>query len=248
MIPYTKEGYEVRIVALTPLRIGSGARGFISEILRAPVFYGNQLVRVPIIPFSSLKGALRGIAESLAKTLWDKSELSKEVCLRVAASHERRGGKVFHNVNQEDLELIRENIMEEGIFSESEIEEFEDEFPVLLCPICRLFGAPGLAGALRISDAIPSNLDIKTEYLTKTSIDRKKMKVMERRLFRDEVLPPGVEFEAIMVLDWERLGRGRVASIAKDLLEQIMIIARELGIQLGGGKSIGRGKVRIEFR
>jgi len=248
MILYTKEGYEVRIVTLTPLRIGSGTKGFIGEVLRVPVFVGNELRRLPIIPFSSLKGSLRGIAESLAKTLWDESELDEEICLKVMVSHERKGGDVSHKVKEGDFDLIKQAIIEEGLFSESDINEFGEKFPTLLCPICRLFGAPGLAGVLRISDAIPLDLDLHTEYLTRIAIDRRRMKVMERRMFREEVLPPGIEFRAVMLVDWERLGEGRVARIAKNLLEQTMIIAKESGIQLGSGKSIGRGKVRIELR
>ena len=220
---------------LTPLTIGSGReRGTLREALRIPVMTSRGLEYLPVIPSSSLKGAFRAVGEMLGRS-W--AELSDDPRMRVMASHKRDGGAVSHGVEEDVVEELLSGL------SDDEIELLDRKFrggekAAYFCPICRLFGAPGISASVRFSDALPTRFT--TQLVTRTSIDRDRLKVMEGRLFTDEVVAPGSEFRAVMLVD------ARKGSLEEELLEMIMRFATEVGIQLGGGRSVGRGRIRIE--
>ncbi len=228
--------YVLRIEVLTPLTIGSGReRGMIKEVLRVPVMTSKGLKYLPVIPSSSLKGAFRSIGEMLGRS-W--AELLDEPEMKVMSSHRRNGGAVIHEVGESIVEELLSGL------SQKEREILDRRFgsagekAAYFCPICRLFGAPGISAGVRFSDALPTKFTVQS--ITRTSIDRRRLKVMENRLFADEVVAPGSEFRAVM------LAEVREGSLEEKLLEMIVRFASEVGIQLGGSKSVGRGSVRIE--
>ncbi len=249
MTPSTVDGVEVyrfRLTLETPLSVGVGGRGFVREMLRVPISTQTGVIRVPIIPATTIKGALRGMAESLGRSIGMKSRDRGDIWLELMAAHEREGGLIRHDLMEPVLREIKSRLPSEG-FTDRDVEAVNGEFPSLICPICRLFGAPGLAGALRLSDAIPTTLELPTASVTRVALDRRKLKAAERRLFTEEVLLPGHEFRGIIVLDQRGFVGTETARRVKWLFELTLQAAREMGFQLGGGRSVGRGLVRIEL-
>ncbi len=249
MTQSTTEGvkvYRLRLTLESPLAIGAGVGGFTREILRAPIFWDGELRRLPIIPSTTLRGALRGIAESIAQPIVAKSDRPVDLWDAIMASHRRDGGLTTHSGLEDREDEIRSKILEEG-YDESDIEALGRRYASLLCPICRLFGAPGVASALKLSDAIPEIPDIRSEFLPRVALDRKRLKAAERRLFREEVLLPGLSFSAILLLDFRGFEGAETTKRSKRLFEFVLNVIRETGLQVGGGKSIGRGLLKVEL-
>ncbi len=230
--------YSLRLSVETPLSVGAGNLGFMKEVLKAPAFVGGSQVLVPVIPSSSIKGALRAVAESLRGSLGDS------VLERVAKGHSRidefkRMRDVAHEFDG-DLEEIKRLTGESLDVTD---ERKREELLRRACPICRLFGAPGIASRMRLSDAVPAGA-VHLGYMTRVAMDRKRMKVKEKRIFRDEFVLPGAEFRALMILDF----RGCSAALVNGMnavLDRILRFGEEVGLQLGGGRSIGRGLVKL---
>lgn len=229
--------FMLRLKVESPLSVGSGReRGALREVLRVPVMTSKGEEDLPVIPATSLKGAFRGVAEMLGRSWGDHGD---EPRARLMALHKRIRGGVKHWGEEGSNRLLDE--LSSGLSGEerSIIERLQDTESKLayLCPICRLFGAPGLTASVRFSDAIPRNAT--TGMMTRTSIDRKSLKVVEGRLFTDEFVTPGSEFTFVMLVD---VGSG---SLEERLLDMVMEYVKEVGLQLGGSKSVGRGLVRI---
>lgn len=227
--------YVLRMEVLTPLSVGSGReRGALREALRVPVMTSRGLEHLPVIPSSSLKGAFRGIGEMLGRS-W--GETSDDPRMRVMASHRRSGGIVSHEIREEMVEGLMSGLSDEERAALDRKFKNVEERAAYFCPICRLFGAPGISASVRFSDALPTRFTM--QRVTRTSIDRERLKVVEESLFSDEVVSPGSEFRAVMLADVPE------GSLEEKLLEMIMKFSSEVGLQLGGGKSVGRGRIRI---
>ena len=120
-------------------------------------------------------------------------------------------------------------------------------FLSVTCPICRLFGAPGLAGKLLISDAIP--VDANTEevitpgirYYTSTSIDRQTRTVSEEKLFVVESIVPteALRFKAEIIAD-------NIDNQEDLILQKLLSYLKLRGLQLGGHKSRGYGLLKLD--
>ncbi|HEY7067231.1 MAG TPA: RAMP superfamily CRISPR-associated protein [Chloroflexota bacterium] len=114
---------EGRLVALTPLHVGTGTFERTARLLPAlaaetPLLY--PLVRmgnVPIVPGTTLKGALRAVAEAITAS-----------CLTVRGQATRLLPPPLHTLRP----CTRRDA---------------------LCPACRLFGGQGYLGRVRVADA-----------------------------------------------------------------------------------------------
>ena len=228
----------LKLEVISPLSIGSGReRGALKEVLRAPVVTSRGVEDLPVIPASSLKGAFRGTAEMLGRS-WGEQN-SNDSRMKIMTLHKRSGGTVTHNsgnIKKTLEELMKELSDEERSSLNSKFQSDEEKLSYF-CPICRLFGAPGIAASIRFSDALPRNVTI--QRMARTMIDRKRLKVSEKRFFTDEIIAPGSEFSLVMLVDLHE------GSLENKLLNMIIRFAEEVGFQLGGGKSVGRGRVRL---
>jgi CRISPR/Cas system CSM-associated protein Csm3 (group 7 of RAMP superfamily) len=116
------ERYMLRIVPLTPLRIGAGVEGNVQRILTSfivkeaelaieetSVFTTNAISkRTPVIPASSIKGLLRALAEQLSSRLYSRSmkpQSVSDIPKLLAAYH-------HHTTPSEDT--ARESIRQKG--------------------------------------------------------------------------------------------------------------------------------------
>jgi len=252
------ETYKIKIRFEEPVTIISEAEDSILRIMRSDVvkwekggysvLYGN-----PIIPASSLKGALRSFFLALAKTLYDCDVLKyhDEASGDQIPSHSPRAWVDKYAGN---VERIRSYIKEDAELSEKEAWE---RLASISCPVCLLFGSQHLAGALRFSDVVLERAKIRR--LSRTAMNRALGKVSEGALFTIEVAE-GADGEGYAVLAFtpqlqklvkavgiECAGRDPI-SVAKELWDIGTEILHEDGIELGHSKSAGLGRAVLEFQ
>jgi len=221
----------IKLVVESPLSLRGEGRGSLQEVLKVPIYAKDGLKYWPIIPATSIKGAFRGITELLGSSIGSGSDDPRR---KLMASHKRERGKISHVFDIDAL--LNEIGPREREFLERIGERGSDYLEYLACPICRLFGAPGVAAKVRFSDAIPSSEPV-LRQMTRTSIDRKSMKVKEERLFTEELVVSG-EFRFVIVVD-------DLDSLEEELFNNVLTYLGEEGLQLGGGKSIGRGRMKV---
>ena len=248
-----------------PLHIGLGETVLErhKKLLKIKLING---VEVPIIPSSSIKGALRSISEKIAKNMVFKEKIENDAVqlhIEKAEITHNRSSELFKERVQNIIEKLKRDKTHEiialtglsedkigeiisnyelkgveGLIDENYIKYF-DLYLAMHCPICRLYGAPRLAGKMKLSDALPLK-NIETKFRTHTSIDRKSMTAKEHYLYTLELLEPITNFQLELICDNVMPGE----SDAK-LLAATLNYIKKLGLQLGGRKSIGLGLMKI---
>ncbi len=194
----------------------------------------NPLVRfnvgglqVPVVPGSSLKGAIRNHLESLAIV---RGDLPEKVTV---------GSEVFSCTGDVLAELY--SAMKRGGIQGSPCPQDANLESCLISPIMILFGAPWIASRVYIGNFYPVNYS--TTVLTRTAIDRFTMSVSPASLHKLEAIELGSVFEGIITLKNvipNPNGDG-VERYASELFRTL-----EEGIEIGGDKSRGAGFVRGE--
>ena len=289
------EGYRVRIILLSPTRIGAGAEGNLQQVLspRLSTIYAftgaslgpgggaarARLQRLPVIPASSLKGLLRSLAERIAASIYhdyrgrDPSSLSaQEVPRFLAALH--------HQPTYQEEEERRRNqrIQSSPVHAYEEPPELDyvdrcaprgpegaptdwryEAFASRYCPICLLFGSNFQAGAIRLRDAIPEKGEAKTTIRTHVSIDRGTRTKSEAKLYTEELVEAGTVFVTKLYLLWpletpQEMRNNECMELYNAAIEEarrLWNIVKEYletnEVQIGGGKTIGHGAVKIEL-
>lgn len=208
-----------RLVAITPLRIGSG------EISLDPGAVDNPVIRDaygrPFIPGSSFKGVWRVFAEQVLGQLangdrrccdpLDAPCLPPEVVKKLKKEH------------KDDLRSLAEAIYAQ------------------LCPACRLFGSPHFAGRLRVRDLL---LDERTwpgfcEVRPGVAIDRDTRTAYPNRKYEIEAVPAGTVF------NFEVVAENADEEEWRHILLTLLPFTRG-EIPLGGCTGRGLGRVRLE--
>jgi CRISPR/Cas system CSM-associated protein Csm3 (group 7 of RAMP superfamily) len=111
------------------------------------------------------------------------------------------------------------------------------------CIICRIFGNKALAAHISISDARPTDGNVKTFSRTRVAIDRFTKTALPRALFDYEYVPEGYKWK-FKIIAWNiDLGdkNGDASSRLRLLLENLASI----GLFVGGMKSVGHGLLRL---
>lgn len=133
----------------------------------------------PVIPGSSLKGAIRSRVEYLFKS----SPHDVPACFRVQSRQ-----PITSNIKRR----FWRHFLIWGEEVVSEVRQGCDPRRGDVCVVCDLFGAPGLLSKVSFGDALPIN-DVKLEILT--------VKFRRGRLVKVETVPPGSEFKFKMVVN-----------------------------------------------
>jgi len=123
------------------------------------------------------------------------------------------------------------------------VAEVADRCLAMCCPICRLYGAPGLAGKLRAVDGLPREHDIRISVRAHVGIDRASGTHREDILYQEEVIEPGHTFTAYLIIDNIEPGSSEARLLASTL-EFIL----KLGLKLGSSKSRGLGLLKLDDR
>ena len=236
-----------------PLRVGRPGGG-LGDAVDLPI--ERLPLGTPYIPGSSLKGALRSLAERLVATEgrpvcdvfadlneceaailvarglvkgWSLGEVREALVGRV-----NRAGRVAPGVNRV-VELLSSEASPEGVVEKLKLWG-------LPCPVCRLFGNKELASHVLVSDAVPE-VDPHVGYRTRVAIDRFRRAARSGALFDYEYVSPGVEWRFRVKAYNVAIGEGDDPS---RLLRSIMDYVKDLGLEVGGMKSTGHGRLRLK--
>jgi CRISPR-associated protein Csm3 len=206
------------LVARTGLHVGAGAEGV------DPVAPDDAVVRDarrhPLIPGSSLKGALRAYLERLVNGGW-LGALPDPPCWHVLAAQDR--------ASEWDTWVQRDAAYELGKILRR------------LCPVCRLFGVPHYGGRLLIRDLPLVRTPGVREVMERTGvgIDRDTGTARSGILYDFEVVPAGSAFALEWVLENPSDEDWRVTVLG------LLALARG-DVHLGGKVSRGLGSVGLE--
>lgn len=203
--------------AETAIRIGCGSESVLPTAADLPVFRERE---EPIIPGSSLRGAVRSHLERIFRTLEPECGHGRGAC-RVLDDETRC-------ISNKRYEQLQDE-------SKGDPEKLYRQVYELSCRMCRLFGSPWLASRIRFQDARPVN-DVDVVRRDGVAINREKETVENKYDF--EVVNRGARFRLEIVaenLTTEELG---VLFLALHEL-------RESRVLVGGFKGRGLGSVRL---
>lgn len=242
----------------TALHIGTGTS--LNPATDSPLLRGAD--GRPLIPGSSLKGAMRSTSERLLRALGyracmvfgtDQSGDPLVQCLMTDDSAQKR----FRRLMRADMEgedtseayllwgLKPEECKVFGQREDLQVEVLERGRagrPPALCRACRTWGSMFMAGRLRVPDLRINNdayIDV-TEIRDGVGIDRDTGTAADRIKFDLEALPAGARFNFELTVEPEA-DRGVVALAVGELLQG--------SLPLGGRTTRGLGDVQLtEFR
>jgi len=250
------------------LHIGSSPSPLTEK--KAAVF---KVDRTPVIPASSFKGALRNQMELLIiqnlsnlKTLFNvDDENNLKPCIPAPRPTKSE---------QELLNLVyRGSMVDKKYTGHCEIQVDEDEIKIPnhgICPVCYFMGATGIMGFLRFSNFYPHEGDWLVDQ-TNIRIDRKTGTAAPKAKVDGEQIKPGTIFHGTIeiinktpqgfefgsprkigdkVIDlWlEKWQEPDIEKRKKGLIETFLVPAIQNIKFLGGQKSKGAGKVKVEIK
>lgn len=217
------------------------------------------------IPTSSIKGVLRRVSEAIAKNIALLLQEPERSVLLAHCELEHEGvTHLCYDVTYL-LKLVRSRdslalLAERGYIPRDTVDEILNQLsssdslavamgirriePLFsqLCPVCRVFGGPGLAGKLRVASVTLSNADlsVSVDRLTHTSIDRGRRVVLEGALFVKE-------YADIKDITVEITAR----NVVKDSTDYKLLIAtlkalKDMSLLIGHSKSRGLGWYRLD--
>ena len=233
------------------LAIAAGKRG---EMLIEVMKVDGEIY----IPASSIKGALRRLSESIARSAIGGSSGVLEAVTRAHCELEDEGivhlchdisplYEVYTRLSRDDLEALASR----GLVPRDKVEELKrllDSDPPIalrrlepltaqLCTICRLFGGPGLAGKFKVTSV--QLLESRLSTLTHIMIDRERRTVSEGALYVEEfAVPEALTVEFIV----ENAPPG---SPEYDLLLKTLRALEHVVLTIGRSKSRGLSWFRL---
>jgi len=234
----------LKLDSTSPLHIGAGSEGTNKVILRFRV----NSKEIPIIPAESLKGTLRSLASSISKQLLPDNlaikyhDKDKHVKIETIGKDEQRKIKeLYFEKAKEVLEKIMPKDYIEEISTSDYLRLIEYYF-ALNCPVCRLFGAQGIAGKLTFSDGVPQTSPKLFTY-TSTSINRKTRIVEKEKLFTITAVEPDKNLRFRFKIIGDNIYKGsEEAKLLSALLQWLL----KFDIQVGGLKSYGYGRLSLD--
>jgi len=189
------------------------------EVLGDDIAVVKDRLQRPVIPGSSLKGALRAYAEWILRTLEPVAKLTNLACDPLT-----------------DPCLSKEEITE--IKEQSDI---DTQLIQRTCFACRIFGAPWLASKVLIRD-LPVREETWLEQFSHrdgVSIARDKGTAQAKRRYTLETVPADTAFDFALIAD-------NVTNAQLGLLLLTLESMNRGLIQLGGARSRGLGDVKLE--
>ncbi|MHA1250297.1 MAG: RAMP superfamily CRISPR-associated protein [Candidatus Helarchaeota archaeon] len=211
---------DCEIELIGPLHVGSEREGVLGMV-------DNPIVKIndkPVIPGSSLKGALRTHLTRLINSLDDN---------KLKFLNLKKRSQYFDEIKFQKTENI-----------DKKIEIIKNE----LSSVDKLFGISNLASPLFITSAIPSN-NISTIVKPHIKININTDRTEQGSLFYVESIPPSPNNKFKFQIIFEVPKDHQIYSDAIKLfeyLENILVSENGLEIFLGGMKSRGYGLVKIK--
>ena len=210
-----------KLRTVTALRISAGRS---SEPIGSDLPVIKDALGRPLIPGSSLKGAMRSRLESFLRGI-----LGDDRKLVANPAIEEEWSLTAKEINQLKEQYTSDRVLTEEILKQTDI-------------ISLLFGSPWVASKLQVRDLTVVSDAWFGQYQERdgVSIDRDTETAADKKLYDFQVVPAGTPFEFRMVVEnadkWE--------------LGLLMVGLHQLEteqIPLGGGRSRGLGVVRLEI-
>lgn len=227
------------LVAVTALHIGAAENVFQPNGCKNPFF--RDANNMPLIPGSSLKGAMRSFLEQyfssgLGKRIFPGKEIVylEHICNEENPCANPKQDKELEKILQKRKDNDVEIKLAKYLFG-------EEGKQGKLCMVCRLFGSQYSAAKFSVRDAgvIDESFDGKFEIRSGVTIDRNLGISADGKKFEVEVVPKETAFSFHAILEngneieWEII--------------QWLLRAMKIGlIQIGGMKSRGLGEIKLE--
>ncbi len=208
----------------TPLRIGTGGSTNVTGSDN-PVM--KDSTGSPIIPGSSLKGALRAYLEAILQIL-QQSTNEKLVCGILSSGATKEKDLILASCL---THLSNELSPDNRSIPKSELDRHVVEDS---CLMCRLFGSPWLGSRLFLRDSPASLWSGHYVFRDGVAIDRDTGTAANKRKYDFEAVPAGTRFDFKMQVDNANDVEMAIALLAVRTLEQGQL-------QLGGARSRGTG-------
>lgn len=235
-----------RLELQTALRVGTGRP---DELSGADIGVVMDADRLPYIPGSSFKGALRAHVERLVRSLCPSDQDVRSWACNPLVEAERcipgqRTAQVPDEVPTiQDLRRRAVEAARQGAGVE------EDLLANLIgkhsCYVCRLFGSPWLASRVQIKDlelTWPEFwLERRYQVRTGVGIERDSDTAQEGVLYSTQAVPPGVEF------NWEIAVENADPETEEPLLWLGLREMMNEMVGLGGARSRGLGRVKLHL-
>lgn len=225
------------LTAVTALHIGAAEDEFRPGGCKNPFFRNAD--GLPLIPGSSLKGAMRSFLEQYLLSKAGRDVLLKDVHFRKEICNEQNPCADAKQ-DGELKALLKENEKDSQEKLSNYLFGSEGGESGKLCMVCRLFGSACSAAKLSIRDArvVENTFRGEFEIRSGVAIDRNLGTSVENKTFTTEVVPEGTEFSFKAILE---NGDENEWKVVKQLLR-----AMEIGlIQIGGMKSRGLGEISL---
>lgn len=225
------------LVAVTALYIGAAENVFRPGGCKNPFFRNAE--GLPVIPGSSLKGAMRSFleqylsSESGREMIPEKVRYRRSICDEKNPCADPKKDKRLKQILEERGEHAQESLPEYLFGSDRGTEG-------KLCIVCRLFGSQYSAAKFSVRDAGVQKDTFRDAFEIRSgvTIDRNFGSAVGGQKFEVEVVPQGTEFSFHAVLE---NGDEEEWLIIRQLLR-----AMELGlVPVGGMKSRGLGEIRL---
>ena len=225
--------------AVTALHVGAAEDVFKPNGCKNPFFRNAD--GKPLIPGSSLKGAMRSFLEQYL------SSDSGSTIIPANIHYRRSGCSADHpcadHKTDPDLEkLLRSNKAED----EKKLSEYlfgvagDDKKRGKLCIVCRLFGSRYSAAKFSIRDAgVDDSFEDEFEIRSGVAIDRNFGTSVGGNKFETEVVPKGTKFSFRAILE--------NGDDTEWMIIRLLLMAMHLNmIPIGGMKSRGLGEIRLQ--
>lgn len=204
----------------TPLRIGAGNSTTVTGSDN-PVMKDSS--GRPIIPGSSIKGALRAYLEAILQGIQQQTN-TKLVCNILSSSTSDPQMSCLAHLESELSPQTRRGLKS----------NLDERVVVDSCLVCRLFGSPWLGARLFLRDLPVSLWSKHYVFRDGVSIDRDTGTAADKRKYDFEAVPAGTRFDFVMQVDNADALEMAIALAAVRSLEQGQV-------QLGGARSRGTG-------
>lgn len=230
---------EGELTAVTALHIGAAENVFKPSGCKNPFFRnGNDM---PLIPGSSLKGAMRSFLEQYLSSQAGSNMLSEEKfhCLNYICNEEQPCADP--NNDEELRKLLQHKKQDAGKKLSEYLFGVDKESKGKLCIICRLFGSHYSAAKFSVRDAGVKEESFHNEFEIRSgvSIDRDLGTSVDGQKFDTEVVPEGTIFSFRAVLE-------NANDTEWEIIQQLLR-AMNIGlIPIGGMKSRGLGEISLK--
>lgn len=232
---------EGRLVAVTALHIGAAENVFQPGGCKNPFFRNAE--GLPLIPGSSLKGAMRSFMEQYLSSESGKKMIPQGVHYKRKICNEEE--PCAEPKNDEKDDELKALLKSKDKDAQRKLAEYlfgiKGKKVGKLCIICRLFGSHYSAAKFNVRDArvIEDTFQREFEMRSGVAIDRNLGISADTKYFETEVVPEGTAFSFRAVLEngdeteWE-------------MIMQLLRAMEFALIPIGGMKSRGLGEIRLE--